>query len=124
MLQTHSMKSRAHIKSHPLHPILVAFPIAFFIGAFLFDVLSRFLNKDAFWQTGNYLAIAGIVGALLAAIPGIIDYFYTVPPESSAKKRATQHGLINLLNVFVFCFAVYYRHRTDAGSFIVLAIEA
>ena len=123
MLQTCSMKSRAHIKSHPLHPILVAFPIAFFIGAFLFGVLSRFLNKEAFWQTGNYLAIAGIAGALLAAIPGIIDYFYTVPPESSAKKRATQHGLINLLNVFVFGFAVYYRNRADANEYIVFAME-
>jgi uncharacterized membrane protein/nitrite reductase/ring-hydroxylating ferredoxin subunit len=117
------MKSRAHIKSHPLHPILVAFPIAFFIGAFLFDVLAQFLNKDALWQTGNYLAIAGIAGALLAAIPGIIDYFYAVPPESSAKKRATQHGLINVLNVCVFCFATYYRTRNDANEFIVLGAE-
>ena len=82
------MKSRAHIKSHPLHPILVAFPIAFFIGAFLFDALSQFLNKHSFWQTGGYLAIAGIASALIAAIPGIIDYFYIVPPESSAKKKS------------------------------------
>ena len=118
-----SMKSRAHIKSHPLHPILVAFPIAFFIGAFLFDVLSRFVNKGAFWQTGNYLAIAGIAGALVAAIPGIIDYFYTVPPESSAKKRATQHGIINLVNVGVFGFATYYRSQSGAKEYVVLAAE-
>ena len=117
------MKSRAQIKSHPLHPILVAFPIAFFIGAFLFDALSQFLNKHSFWQTGGYLAIAGIASALIAAIPGIIDYFYIVPPESSAKKRATQHGLINLLNVFVFGFATYYRGRRDADEYIVLGAE-
>ena len=117
------MKSRAQIKSHPLHPILVAFPIAFFIGAFLFDALSQFLNKHSFWQTGGYLAIAGIASALIAAIPGIIDYFYIVPPESSAKKRATQHGLINLLNVFVFGFATYYRGRPDADEYIVLGAE-
>jgi uncharacterized membrane protein len=101
------MRSKANIKSHPLHPILVAFPIAFFIGAFVFDVLSVLLDKEVFWQTGNYMVIAGIAGALLAAIPGIIDYFYTVPPKSSAKKRATKHGIINLLNVFLFCFAVF-----------------
>lgn len=117
------MRSKAHIKSHPLHPILVAFPIAFFIGAFLFDVLSIVMDRKNFWQTGNYLAIAGVVSALLAAIPGIIDYFHTVPPKSSAKKRATQHGLINLLNVFLFCFAVYHRSGEDANHFIVLATE-
>jgi uncharacterized membrane protein/nitrite reductase/ring-hydroxylating ferredoxin subunit len=117
------MKSKAHIKSHPLHPILVAFPIAFFIGAFLFDALSFFRNRDAFWQTGNYLAIAGIAGALVAAIPGIIDYFYAVPPESSAKKRATQHGVINLLNMCVFGFATYYRNRPEANEYMVLGAE-
>jgi nitrite reductase/ring-hydroxylating ferredoxin subunit/uncharacterized membrane protein len=117
------MRSKANIKSHPLHPILVAFPIAFFIGAFVFDVLSVLLDKEVFWQTGNYMVIAGIAGALLAAIPGIIDYFYTVPPKSSAKKRATKHGIINLLNVFLFCFAVFYRSSEQANSFIVIAIE-
>jgi uncharacterized membrane protein/nitrite reductase/ring-hydroxylating ferredoxin subunit len=117
------MRSKANIKSHPLHPILVAFPIAFFIGAFVFDLLSILLDKEVFWQTGNYMAIAGIAGALLAAIPGIIDYFYTVPPKSSAKKRATRHGIINLLNVFLFCFAFFYRHGEQANSFIVIATE-
>src|SRR5215204_4582021 len=117
------MRSKAHIKSHPLHPILVAFPIAFFIGAFFFDGLSLVLHRETFWQTGKYLAIAGIASALLAAVPGVIDYFYTVPPKSSAKKRATQHGLINLLNVFLYCFAVYHRQTTDANSLVVIAIE-
>jgi hypothetical protein len=42
-----------------------------------------------------YLNIAGIATGLLAAIPGIIDYHYTVSPKSSPKKRAVKHGLIN-----------------------------
>lgn len=117
------MRSKAHIKSHPLHPILVAFPIAFFIGAFLFDGLSLILHREAFWQTGRYLAIAGIAGALVAAIPGVIDYFYTVPPKSSAKKRATQHGLINVLNVVLYGVALYYRKSPDANPLVVIAIE-
>jgi uncharacterized membrane protein/nitrite reductase/ring-hydroxylating ferredoxin subunit len=117
------MRSKAHIKSHPLHPILVAFPIAFFIGAFIFDFLSLFTANSSFWQTGYYLAIAGIAGALLAAIPGAIDYFFTVPPKSSAKKRATKHALLNLLNVILFGFAVYYRRSDEASAYMVLAIE-
>jgi len=117
------MKSKAHIKSHPLHPILVAFPIAFFIGALVFDLLYLITGKPAMWQTGYYMACAGIVGALVAAVPGAIDYFYTVPPKSSGKKRATQHAIINLLNVFVFAFAVYYRRSEEAGNIVVVATE-
>jgi nitrite reductase/ring-hydroxylating ferredoxin subunit/uncharacterized membrane protein len=117
------MKSKAHLKSHPLHPILVAFPIAFFIGALIFDLLSIISDNNNFWQTGYYLAIAGIISAVVAAVPGAIDYFFTVPPKSSAKKRGTKHALINLTNVALFAFAVYYRGTNGADTTIVLAIE-
>ena len=56
------MRSKAQIKSHPLHPILIAFPIAFFIGAFVFDGLFVFSGNAAFKQTAYYLDIAGITG--------------------------------------------------------------
>jgi nitrite reductase/ring-hydroxylating ferredoxin subunit/uncharacterized membrane protein len=117
------MKSKASFKSHPIHPMLVAFPIAFFIGAFLFDVLSLILNKPHFLQTGYYLGIAGIIGALVAAVPGMIDYFYTVPPHSSAKKRATKHALINITNILLFTAAVFYRRSEAVNHTIVIALE-
>ena len=117
------MRSRAHIKSHPLHPILIAFPIAFFIGAFIFDLISLTTGTHSFWQTGYYLAVAGIIGAVAAAIPGAIDYFYTVPPRSSAKKRATSHAILNLLNLGLFIISVYYRQREANNPYNVLAAE-
>jgi len=88
------MRSKASFKSHPIHPILVSFPIAFLIGTLVFDLLAKFTGNDQFWKTGYYLEIAGIATGLLAAIPGIIDYLFTVPPKSSGKKRATKHGLV------------------------------
>ena len=117
------MRSKAHIKSHPLHPILVSFPIAFFIGALVFDALSLVMDDASFWQTGKYLAIAGIVAALLAAISGAIDYFGAIPPNSSGKKRGARHAIINLVNVFLFVFAVYYRQKENASSSVVVALE-
>ena len=117
------MRSKAHFKSHPLHPILVSLPIGFFIGAFAFDFLFIITGNFSFWQTGYYLSISGIVGAVLAAVPGTVDYFYTVPPESSAKKRATKHAILNITNLLLFVIAVLYRRGEMVIPLVVLFIE-
>lgn len=116
------MKSKAHIRGHPIHPILVGFPIAFFIGTLLFDLLGIIRENPVFLQTGKYLTIAGIISALAAAVPGSIDYFFTVPPKSSAKKRAAKHGLLNIGIVIIFLAALLIR-TTDGSFSLVLLLE-
>lgn len=118
------MRSKAHFKSHPLHPMLIPFPLAFFTGTFLADLLGYLAQKPALWQTGFYLGIAGVGFGLLAAVPGLIDYRYTVPPDSSAKKRAMQHGILNTTTVLLFLGAWFYRQSEEGFSLIVLAMEA
>jgi uncharacterized membrane protein/nitrite reductase/ring-hydroxylating ferredoxin subunit len=108
------MRSRASIKGHPIHPALIPFPFAFLVGAAGFDVGGVLMDRPALWTTGAYLAVAGIAAALVAAIPGFIDYLFTVPPHSSGKRRATQHMLLNLSAVAVF--AVAWGLRGDAES--------
>jgi nitrite reductase/ring-hydroxylating ferredoxin subunit/uncharacterized membrane protein len=96
------MRTRASIKSHPIHAMLIPFPIAFFAGAFFFDLVGWFTGREALWTTGGHLIAAGVITGLLAAVPGVVDYFGSVPPESSAKKRATKHGLVNIVAVAIF----------------------
>jgi uncharacterized membrane protein/nitrite reductase/ring-hydroxylating ferredoxin subunit len=117
------MKSTAHFKSHPIHPILVSFPIAFFIGTVIFDILALIYDETTYETTAKYLSIAGIVGAFAAAVPGIIDYTFTVPPNSSAKKRATQHGILNVSVTLLFAVGLYLRLQDDVSRFILLALE-
>lgn len=107
------MRSRAHVKAHPIHPSLIPFPFAFLIGALFFDALGRFGGRTELWQTGGHLTVAGIATGLLAAIPGAIDYIYTVPPNSSGKKRATRHALGNVTALALF--AVSWFLRGDDG---------
>ena len=116
------MKSSAHIKSHPLHPILVCFPIAFFTGTLVFDALYCFYDKPQFSHTARYLNYAGIGGALLAAVPGFVDYLKTVPPRSSAKKRAATHGLLNVAMLLLFVTAAFFRSQWSTG--LILGVEA
>lgn len=118
------MKSKASFKSHPIHPILVSFPIAFLIGTFVFDLIAKFSENKSFWQTGYYLEIAGIVLGLIAAVPGLIDYIFTVPPKSSAKARGLKHALVNVSHLFLFFIAFMIRRNEDANMNLVLILEA
>ncbi len=117
------MKSKASLKSHPIHPILVSFPIAFFMGTLLFDVLGIIYERGDFHTTAMYLEAAGIAFGLLAAIPGIIDYIYAVPPKSSGKKRAATHGLLNTTMILIFSAALYLRRNEDVSFYIILGLE-
>jgi uncharacterized membrane protein/nitrite reductase/ring-hydroxylating ferredoxin subunit len=118
------MKSRANIKGHPIHPMLIPFPVAFFTGTLIFDILGLINDNPGFWIIGQWLIIAGIIGAGAAAIPGVIDYFGTVPPDSTAKKRATKHGLTNITMLIIFCIAAVYRRKTEAEPAIIISLES
>jgi nitrite reductase/ring-hydroxylating ferredoxin subunit/uncharacterized membrane protein len=117
------MRSAAHFRGHPIHPALIPFPFAFLTGAFLFDVAGRVCGHANWWTTGGYLAIAGIVTALLAAVPGFIDYLRTVPPNSSGKRRATKHMLLNLSAVLLFIVATWLRSGGVAPETSVVILE-
>ena len=116
------MRSKAHIKSHPIHPILVAFPIAFFVGTVIFDVLGVIYDNESLYGVAYYMQVCGIIGAILAAVPGAVDYFKTVPPNSSAKKRATKHALLNVTNLVLFLVA-WILKGDDINPYIILVLE-
>ena len=119
------MRSKASFRGHPIHPALIPFPFAFLYGAFFFDLAGRLSQRPTWWTTGGYLGLVGIVAALVAAVPGFIDYFTTVPPKSSGKQRATKHMLVNLGAVILF--AIAWAIRGDAGTMpgtTILVLEA
>ena len=118
------MRSKASVRGHPIHPALIPFPFAFLTGAFLFDVAGWLADRESWWTTGGHLAAAGIATALVAAVPGFIDYLFTVPPRSSGKRRATRHMLVNLLAVALVAVAWIMRRGMIAGPDIwVLGLE-
>ena len=103
------MRSRASFKSHPLHPMLVAFPIGLWVFSFVFDVIGRMTGNGLMWAAGFYCIVAGCVMAALAAIPGVIDLFFAVPPASSARQRGYIHGLLNSAALLLFIAIASYR---------------
>jgi nitrite reductase/ring-hydroxylating ferredoxin subunit/uncharacterized membrane protein len=118
------MRSKAVWLGHPIHPMLIPFPFAFLTGAVLFDAAGWFWDVPSWWTTGGHLNLAGVATALLAAIPGLIDYFYTVPPDSSGKARATRHMVANLSAVVLFAAALWIRGGAATPPHaIVLGLE-
>jgi nitrite reductase/ring-hydroxylating ferredoxin subunit/uncharacterized membrane protein len=121
------MRSKAVLFGHPLHPMLIPFPVAFLTGSVVFDVAARLRDSPAMWTTGGHLLSAGIIAALAAAIPGLIDYIFTVPPRSSGKTRATRHMAANLTAVVLFALAWSFRATqvaSPAGLVMMLEVAA
>jgi nitrite reductase/ring-hydroxylating ferredoxin subunit/uncharacterized membrane protein len=116
------MRSRASVKGHPVHPMLIPFPFAFLTGALLFDLLGRWLGNMDLAYTGRHLTVAGIAAGLVAAIPGAIDYLNSVPPGSSGKTRATKHALLNVTALLLFAISYLLRQDGEA-SIATLALE-
>lgn len=102
------MRARAQIKSHPVHPMLVAFPIALWIAGFAMDLIGYAVLEPSIWIAGWYTTLGGCVGAALAAVAGSIDLFSVVPPRSSARQRGYIHAILNVcaLGLYIAVLAI------------------
>jgi nitrite reductase/ring-hydroxylating ferredoxin subunit/uncharacterized membrane protein len=109
-----SMRSSAHIDGHPIHPMLVGFPLAYLLGTACLDVFARVTNRPRLFRTALHLSTLGLGSALAAAVPGLLDYFSVVPPKSSAMNRATKHLLANVSALGLFALARAGRKSEDA----------
>lgn len=89
--------------------MLIAFPIGFGVGSLVFDVAGRVGNWATVWSTGAYMSAAAVIGGLVAAVPGIIDYLSVVPPRSSGKKRATYHMVVNITSLTLIAAGWIFR---------------
>jgi nitrite reductase/ring-hydroxylating ferredoxin subunit/uncharacterized membrane protein len=117
------MRSRAQFKAHPIHPALIPFPFALLLSTLVFDAIGLLRGSGAIGAIGGYLTIAGLGAGVLAAVPGLIDFLYTVPPRSSAKSRAARHGIFNALALTFFAIAFATRTPTWEPSLTSLGLE-
>ncbi|HJR61942.1 MAG TPA: DUF2231 domain-containing protein [Vicinamibacterales bacterium] len=118
------MKSRAHVKAHPLHPALIPFPFAFLAGAMAFDLAGLVSGNPRLSVTAAHLTLAGIGAGLLAAVPGVIDYIFSVPPNSSGKARALRHGAGNVTALALFALAFALRRADWTATPVTILVQA
>ena len=101
------MQSKASIGGHPIHPMLIPFPLALWTTSFVVDVLFYFLRYPALLSISKFLIAAGSLGGLAAAIPGIIDWLSIKNGE--VKKVANWHARLNIIALIVFAISLLLR---------------
>ncbi|PYQ16877.1 MAG: hypothetical protein DMF80_03220 [Acidobacteria bacterium] len=105
------MRTPASIKGHPIHAMLVGLPVGLLIFSFVSDLLLVGGLGGADWAVvARCNLAAGIVTALLAAVPGLLDYLSLA---GRARRVATWHLLLNLAVIGVFVMDFLLRLRTD-----------
>ena len=95
------MESRAKLLGHPIHQMLIVFPLGLLATAVVFDVIGLF-GPDGVWSLmAYYMIAAGVLTGLVAAIFGAIDYF-AIPRGTRARYVGTLHGVGNVVVVALF----------------------
>ncbi len=106
--------------------MLVAFPIGLWVMAFIFELIAVAQSNAGLWAAGFYCVVAGCVGAVLAALPGAIDWLTVVPPDSSAKRRGLLHGSLNTIALLLFIYIAYRlgspASRPAGATLVLMAI--
>jgi uncharacterized membrane protein len=107
------MESKIKLFGHPVHPMLIVYPVGLFSIAVLFDILFLVFGNAALPTVSFYVIGAGVVGGLLAAVFGFIDWL-ALPNNSRAKRIGGWHGLGNFVIVVLFAVSWLVR-RGDAN---------
>jgi uncharacterized membrane protein len=107
------MKSKANIAGHPIHPMLIPFPLALWSTSFVVDVLFYFLRHPTLLVISKFMLAAGCLGAIAAAIVGFIDWLAIENGE--AKRVANWHARLNVAALVVFAISLFLRMGSYSG---------
>ena len=104
------MRTPASIFKHPIHPMLIVFPI----GLWIFSLSLRLDSSgwrlwDAWSTVAFFSMIGGLIGALCAAVPGFIDLLFYKGGAPPVKKIALTHMAINLTAVVLYAINIWLR---------------
>jgi uncharacterized membrane protein len=117
------MESKAKLFGHAIHPILIVYPLGLLSTGVIFDII-YLVTVNPTWATISYWMIAaGLVGGLLAAVFGFIDYL-NIPNGTRAKRIGMLHGLTNVFVMVLFAISWVLRSGApEAPTTLALALS-
>jgi len=119
------MTSKARLVGHPIHPMLIVFPLGLLATSFIFDII-YLASADGMWtNVAEYLIGAGALGGLLAAIFGLVDWL-AIPDGTRAKRVGLWHGIGNVVVLGLFIVNWFLRlpapSETGVGLIVLSAV--
>jgi uncharacterized membrane protein len=109
-------KTTAQIAGHPIHPMLIPFPIAFLVSTFVCDLIFWSTRNPAWSTAALYLLGAALVMAALAAIAGLTDFF---GDERIRQMSSAWHHMIgNVVAVLLSILNWYWRYPGGEAAVI------
>jgi len=119
------MEAKAKLFGHPIHQMLIVFPLGLLATAFFFDIGWMATHKPGLAVAAYYMIAAGIVGGLAAAVFGLIDWL-SIPSGTRAKAIGVWHGLGNVVVVALFAASWWLRRGTvevpPTGAFVLAGL--
>jgi uncharacterized membrane protein len=109
------MESKAKLFGHPIHPMLIVFPLGLLATSFVFDLVHLATQGARFAEVSFWMITAGLIGGVLAGAFGLVDYF-AIPPGTRARRIGLLHGATNLLVIGLF--VISWLLRAGAELFI------
>jgi uncharacterized membrane protein len=113
------MESKAKALGHPIHQMLIPFPFGLLATAVIFDVIYLFVSNpstaDTLSTVAFWMIAAGIVGGLVAAPFGLIDYL-AIPSGTLAKSVGLLHGVGNVFVLVLFALSLWLRYNAPTAA--------
>lgn len=95
------MESRAKIRGHSIHPMLVAFPVALYATTLVAFVVHATTRSELAWHVGLTANLLAVLAALVAATPGFVDLF-ALSVDDPARRTGLAHMSLNLTALGLF----------------------
>ena len=102
------MESRAKLLGHPVHQMLIVFPLGLLATAVIIDIVYFVAGALIFAELSYYLIIAGLIGGAVAAPFGLIDWL-AIPANTRAKRIGALHGGGNVIVMLLFVASALLR---------------
>src|SRR5215217_5844634 len=115
------MESKAKLAGHAVHPMLITLPLGLLGTAVIFDIIRAFTDSTDLAVASFYMIAAGIIGGLLAAVFGLVDWL-VIPTGTRAKRLGLWHGVGNVVVVAMFAVSWLLRHGEDSYAPTRLAL--
>ena len=117
------METRASIAKHPIHPMLITNPIGLWVFSLICDLIAIGRPEPIWRDLAWYTMAGGVIGALVAAVPGLIDLVTFRNP--TLIKIGVTHMVANLVVVALYCWNLYMRRGgvADSGPLILSVLS-